>query len=127
MTPKKSSKSPLKVSKGLSIDDALYQAATRQAHAEGRSFASFVRRAIEHELAHQTLSKPTGASPAAGDELMPISEVCERLKVSVWTVRRHAGRKGDPLRLARSRVGKQKPMHFLRSRIEQMERELSAA
>lgn len=127
MTPKNAQKSPRKASKGLSIDDSLYQAAKCQAQAEGRSFASFVRRAIEHELKHRTLTKDMRPALTGGDELMPISEVCERLKISVWTVRRHAGSKGHPLRLARSRIGKQKPMHFLRSRIEQIERELAAA
>ena len=126
MTPKTSPKTP-KLTKGLSIDEPLYKAAVERARQENRSFAFIVCRAIERDLIAKKVTKDTPQTVNGTDELMPISEVCTKLNISVWTARRRAGKKGDPLRLARSRIGKQKPMHFLRSRIEQMERELSAA
>ena len=127
MKPTKTARKAPKLTKGLSIDDDLFRAAVTQAKKENRSFAFIVCRAIERDLLLKRVTKDTSTALDHGDELMPISDVCTKLKISVWTARRRAGQKGDPLRLARSRVGKQKPMHFLRSRIEQMERELSAA
>lgn len=127
MTPKNTPPKAPKLTKGLSIDEPLYRAALKRAREEDRSFAFIVCRAIERDLKVKKVSKDTPETVDEVDELMPISAVCSKLKISIWTARRRAGQKGDPLRLARSRVGKQKPMHFLRSRIEQMERELSAA
>ena len=94
------------------------------AQRESRSFSFVVCRAIQRDLRHPTVTSDSPDSLASpDDELLCIREVARRLKLSVWTVRRRSRTPGDPLRLARSRVGKQKPMHFLRSRIERFERE----
>ena len=116
-----------KVTKGLSIDSKLSDAVEKTATREKRSFAFIVCRAIERDLKFKTVTRETPESVDPKDDLMPIEEVCKVLKISVWTARRRAGKTGDPLRAARSRVGKQKPMHFHRSVIEKMERELGAA
>ena len=72
-------------------------------------------------------SPPAAVGPLNLHELIPIREAAARLHCSVWTIRRRVNTPGDPLRAARSRIGKQKPMHFLRSKLTLIEREASAA
>lgn len=107
------------VRREVELPASLVRIVDGMAQRDSMSFADMVRRALEREVGISVcVDTPTGSQ---GD-LISIAEVCQKLKISVWTARRRAGKKGHPLRLARSRIGKQKPMHFLRSRIEQMER-----
>jgi hypothetical protein len=59
-------------------------------------------------------------------DLIDIFETAQLLKLSVSRVRVRSRKKGDPIAQARSRVGKQKPMHFSRSKIAQIERSRAA-
>lgn len=115
-----------KLSKGLSIDRKLHSAIMAVAKKESRSFSFIVRRAIERDLHGHLVTADSPQYVGQTDELIDIHEVCRRLKISIWTARRRSRRRGDPLRLAKSRIGKQKPMHFSRSQIEQLSRGLAA-
>lgn len=117
----------MKVQLTMPVD--LHDRTDAAARAEAITFDSFVCRAIERDLLERRLQpvadSRTFLTPAAAafeDEIIPITEVARRLRISVFTVRRRAGRRGDPLRLARSRIGKQRPMHFRLSKIREMER-----
>lgn len=112
--------SPL--TKGISIDEPLYRAALARAKEQDISFSHLVRRAIQRDLNDPKVTRLTPQALDQRDELMDISEVCRRLNLSVWTVRRRSRDPHDPLRRAKSKIGKQKPMQFVRSRIEQLER-----
>lgn len=107
--------------KYVSLPIDLIAAATKRARAEGITFDEFVARAIARELG---ASAPPAEVPS---ELVPIREAADLLCCSVWTIRRRVNTPGDPLRAARTRMGKQKPMHFLRSQLTLIEREASAA
>lgn len=127
--PAKSSKKlkrKASITKGISFDEPLYRATLHQAQIESRSFAFIVRRAIQRDLDAAKTARDIVA-PQSQDELMDIHEVGQKLRLSVWTVRRRARKRGDPLRAAKSRLGKQKPMQFIRSKIEDLERKLSHA
>lgn len=110
------------LTKGISIDGPLFTAAAKQAKAEGLNLSAFIRRAIQRDLQTKEVTQHTPQALGAPSDLMEITEVCERLKLSVWTVRKLTRRRGHPLRLAKSKIGKQKPMHFVRSKIEEIER-----
>lgn len=121
-----------KLVKGLSIDSALYEQALTCAQRESRSFSFVVCRALERDI--EAASAGGGVQPAApvvaitdGDDLIDTREVAKILRVSVFTVRRRAATKGDPLRKARSRLGKQRPMQFHLSKIRELERERASA
>lgn len=113
-----------KLSKGLSIDQDLFDAVTEVAQRESRSFAYIVCRAVKRDLHGHKVTANTPQLVGQTDELMDIREAGRMLRLSVWTMRRRSRKAGDPIRLAKSRVGKQKPMQFIRSRIEQLEREM---
>lgn len=126
--PKKQSGKPLnqgKLTKGLSIDEPLYRAVLHQAQVEARSFSFIVCRAIQRDLQTPAMPHLQVMPQAVPDELMSAAEVGRKLRISIWTVRRRARTPGDPLRLAKSRLGKIKPMQFHRSKIEELERKLS--
>ncbi len=106
--------------KFVSLPVELISAATKRARAEGLTFDEFVSRAITRELSGS-------APPVEPGELISIREAAALLCCSVWTIRRRVNTPGDPLRAARTRMGKQKPMHFLRSQLTLIEREASAA
>lgn len=113
--------------KGISIDEPLYRAALLKAKSESRSFSFIVRRAIERDLAEKNVTANSPQTLDPSDDLIDITEAGRILRVSVWTMRRRARKAGDPVRLAKSRIGKQKPMHFHRSRIEMIDRGGAAA
>ena len=56
-------------------------------------------------------------------ELIDAKVVGRMLNLSPLTVVRRSNRPGDPLRRARARIGKQRPVQFWRSAIEEMKRE----
>ncbi|EIQ00888.1 hypothetical protein OpiT1DRAFT_05450 [Opitutaceae bacterium TAV1] len=85
-------------------------AKTRRSEPEGRA-------------QREAMILPSGR--VAESDLISIYDVAARLKLSIHTVRDRVRKKGDPLRVARSRVGKQRPMQFRLSKIEELERELA--
>lgn len=125
MKIKPSPKKAEKVVKGLSISPDLLRRALNQAQLESRSFSFIVSRSIERDLA-RAKDEPLPPLPSTHSELMDIKEVAARLKLSVRSVRRRLKTPGHPLRKARSRIGKLCPIQFVRSAVEQIEREQRA-
>ena len=71
-----------KLAKGLSIDEALFKKVKAVASMEQRSFAFIVRRAIERDLANPSVTGESIQHPEQGSELIDITEVAKRLKLS---------------------------------------------
>jgi hypothetical protein len=86
-----------------------------------------VCRAIARDLDSKsvTAATPLTLDPESSD-LIDTAETARLLRISIWTLRRRARKKNDPVRLAKSRLGKQKPMQFHRSKIEMIERGVAA-
>jgi predicted CopG family antitoxin len=112
--------------KGLSIDEDLYNRALAKAHAESRSFSYVVRRAIERDLTSPEVLDAALVIERSHPESDTISteQVAEMLNLSVSMIRKRQRNPKDPLRRARSRLGKKKPMQFSLSKILQLQREL---
>lgn len=108
--------------KHVKLHRALLAIAAEAAKQQSVSLSSLVARAIKRDLAGMPPPSPSFASPGDYGVIIPISEVARRLCLSVATVRRRARTEGDPIRAARSRLGKQRPMHFRADKIEGMER-----
>jgi hypothetical protein len=117
-------KNTTKLSKGLSIEEDLYNRTLARAKAEGRSFSFIACRAIAHDLEHRTVQPdPVPPAPPPDDQLFT-KDVAAALKISVATVVRRAGTPGDVLHSARLRVARKKPFAFSRSKILALERGL---
>lgn len=56
--------------------------------------------------------------------LISINEVAQRLRLSISMIRKRQRNPMDPLRRARSRLGKKRPMQFDRAKIVALERQL---
>lgn len=106
------------VIKGFSLPEELFEKISAQAKHQKRSFSAFVRIAIERELDAPECKKE--AHPEVQDEIIPITQVATMLRLSVSRVRVRSRKKGDPIRAARCLLAKQKPMHFHRSKIDEL-------
>jgi hypothetical protein len=109
---------PRFVNKGFQLPASLYEKTLAIAKSENRSFSYIVRRAMQREI--EAAGDGEKTLPEFDDALIPIGEVAQMLKLSISRVRTRSRKKGDPIRAARSKVAKLKPMHFHRHLIEEM-------